>query len=64
LRHVVPTIPPYREFVRPGGLMSDGVRLTGSYRMVGVYTDRGQRSEASSRRRATGASSYNDLVGL
>ena len=40
LRHAVPTISPYREYVRAGGLMSYGVSLTDLYRLVGVYTGR------------------------
>jgi putative ABC transport system substrate-binding protein len=40
LRHAVPTISPYREFVRAGGLMSYGVGLTELYRLVGVYVGR------------------------
>jgi putative tryptophan/tyrosine transport system substrate-binding protein len=40
LRHAVPTISPYREYVRAGGLMSYGVGLTDLYRLVGVYTGR------------------------
>ena len=36
-RHAVPTISPYREFVRAGGLMSYGVSITDLYRLVGVY---------------------------
>jgi putative tryptophan/tyrosine transport system substrate-binding protein len=40
LRHGVPTISPYREFARAGGLMSYGVRLTDLYRLVGVYAGR------------------------
>ena len=39
-RHAVPTISPYREYVRAGGLMSYGVSLTDLYRLVGVYTGR------------------------
>jgi putative ABC transport system substrate-binding protein len=39
-RHAVPTISPYREFVRAGGLMSYGVSITGLYRLVGTYTGR------------------------
>jgi putative tryptophan/tyrosine transport system substrate-binding protein len=39
-RHAVPTISPYREFVRAGGLMSYGVSITDLYRLVGVYTGR------------------------
>ena len=38
LRHAVPTISPYREFVIAGGLISYGVSLTDLYRLVGVYT--------------------------
>ena len=40
LRDAVPTISPYREFVRAGGLMSYGVSITDLYRLVGVYTGR------------------------
>lgn len=40
LRHRVPAISPYREFVRAGGLMSYGVSITELYRLVGVYTGR------------------------
>jgi putative ABC transport system substrate-binding protein len=40
LRHAVPAISPYREFVRAGGLMSYGVSITDLYRLVGVYTGR------------------------
>jgi putative tryptophan/tyrosine transport system substrate-binding protein len=40
LRHAVPAISPYREYVRAGGLMSYGVSLTDLYRLVGVYTGR------------------------
>ena len=40
LRHAVPTISPYREFVGAGGLMSYGVSITELYRLVGVYTGR------------------------
>jgi putative ABC transport system substrate-binding protein len=39
-RHAVPTISPYREFARAGGLMSYGVSITDLYRLVGVYTGR------------------------
>ena len=39
-RHAVPTISPYREFVRAGGLMSYGVSITDLYRLVGAYTGR------------------------
>jgi putative ABC transport system substrate-binding protein len=40
LRHAVPTIFQYREFVAAGGLMSYGGSLTDSYRLAGVYTGR------------------------
>ena len=39
-RHAVPTISPYREFVRAGGLMSYGGSVTDLYRLVGVYAGR------------------------
>ena len=44
-RHGVPTISPYREFVRAGGLMSYEVSITDLYRLVGVYTGRILRGE-------------------
>jgi ABC-type uncharacterized transport system substrate-binding protein len=40
LRHAVPTISPYRDFVTAGGLMSYGGNLTDQYRLVGVYVGR------------------------
>jgi putative tryptophan/tyrosine transport system substrate-binding protein len=40
LRHAVPTVSPYREFVAAGGLMSYGASITGLYRLVGVYVGR------------------------
>jgi putative ABC transport system substrate-binding protein len=40
LRHAVPTISPYREFVAAGGLMSYGGSLIDQYRLVGVYVGR------------------------
>jgi putative ABC transport system substrate-binding protein len=40
LRHAVPTISPYREFVTAGGLMSYGGSLIDQYRLVGVYVGR------------------------
>ena len=40
LRHAVPTIFQYREFVAAGGLMSYGGSQTDAYRLVGAYTGR------------------------
>jgi putative ABC transport system substrate-binding protein len=40
LRHAVPAIFLYREFVATGGLMSYGSSLTDGYRLMGVYTGR------------------------
>ena len=40
LRHAMPTISPYREFVTAGGLMSYGGSLIDQYRLVGVYVGR------------------------
>jgi putative tryptophan/tyrosine transport system substrate-binding protein len=40
LRHAVPTVSPYREFVTSGGLMSYGASVTDLYRLVGVYVGR------------------------
>ena len=40
LRHAVPTIFQYREFVAAGGLMSYGGSIMDSYRQAGVYTGR------------------------
>ena len=40
LRHAVPTISPYPEFVPAGGLMSYGASVTDQYRLVGVYAGR------------------------
>ena len=40
LRHAVPTISPYREFVTADGLMSYGGSLIDQYRLVGVYVGR------------------------
>jgi putative tryptophan/tyrosine transport system substrate-binding protein len=39
-RHAMPTISPYGEFVRAGGLMSYGGNIPELYRLVGVYTGR------------------------
>jgi ABC-type uncharacterized transport system substrate-binding protein len=40
LRHAVPTITQFREFVAAGGLMSYGGNLTDVYRLCGVYAGR------------------------
>jgi ABC-type uncharacterized transport system substrate-binding protein len=40
IRHAVPTIFAFREFVTGGGLMSYGGSLTESFRWVGVYAGR------------------------
>src|SRR5262249_20250140 len=40
LRHAVPAIFLYREFVAAGGLMSYGGDLADNFRLVGVYTGR------------------------
>jgi len=40
LRHAMPAVSPYREFVAAGGMMSYGGSLTDQYRLVGVYTGR------------------------
>jgi putative tryptophan/tyrosine transport system substrate-binding protein len=37
VRHAVPTISAYREFIAAGGLMSYGGSLTDAYRLTGVY---------------------------
>jgi putative ABC transport system substrate-binding protein len=38
LRHAMPAIFIYREFVAAGGLMSYGANAAESYRLVGIYT--------------------------
>ena len=40
LRHLVPTIFQYRQFVAAGGLASYSGSITDSYRLAGVYTGR------------------------
>src|SRR5262249_32304727 len=40
LRHAVPAINQYPEFVAAGGLMSYGGSSTDNYRLVGIYTGR------------------------
>jgi putative ABC transport system substrate-binding protein len=40
LHRAVPTISPYREFVRAGGLMSYGGSTADSYRLAGIYVGR------------------------
>jgi putative ABC transport system substrate-binding protein len=40
LRHAVPTISPYQEFVTAGGLMSYRASVTDQYRLVGAYVGR------------------------
>jgi len=40
VRHAIPTMYSYREFVVAGGLISYGVSLTETYRQVGLYTGR------------------------
>ena len=40
LRHAMPTISPYRVYVRAGGLMSYGPTSSTVWRQIGVYTGR------------------------
>ena len=40
LRHAMPTVSPYRDFVTAGGLVSYGGSITDQYRTVGVFTGR------------------------
>jgi putative tryptophan/tyrosine transport system substrate-binding protein len=47
IRHAIPTIFGFREFVAAGGLMSYGGTLTESFRWVGVYTGRILKGEKS-----------------
>jgi putative tryptophan/tyrosine transport system substrate-binding protein len=46
LRHTVPAIFQYREFVASGGLMSYGTGTTDVFRQVGIYTSRLLRGES------------------
>ena len=46
LRHTVPAIFQYREFVASGGLMSYGTSATDVFRQVGIYTSRLLRGES------------------
>jgi putative ABC transport system substrate-binding protein len=46
LRHTVPAIFQYREFVASGGLMSYGTSTTDVFRQVGIYTSRLLRGES------------------
>jgi putative ABC transport system substrate-binding protein len=46
LRHTVPAIFQYREFVASGGLMSYGTSTTDVFRQVGIYASRLLRSES------------------
>jgi putative ABC transport system substrate-binding protein len=45
LRHAVPTIFQFRQFVAAGGLMSYGGNVLDAHRQVGVYTGRILRGE-------------------
>jgi putative ABC transport system substrate-binding protein len=40
MRHAIPTIFPFRQYVEAGGLMSYGSDIRASYRLVGLYTGR------------------------
>jgi putative ABC transport system substrate-binding protein len=46
LRHTVPAIFQYREFVASGGLMSYGTSTTDVFRQVSIYTSRLLRGES------------------
>ena len=45
VRHAIPSISPYREFTRAGGLMSYGANVIGASRQAGIYTGRILRGE-------------------
>jgi len=40
VRNAIPSISPYQEFARAGGLMSYGASISGASREVGIYTGR------------------------
>lgn len=40
VRHSIPTVSPYREFTRAGGLLSYGANIVAASRQAGVYTGR------------------------
>ena len=64
LRHAVPTISPYREFVTAGGMISYGGSLTDQYRLVGVYTGRILKGERPTELPVQQASKVELLVNL
>ena len=45
VRHALPSISPYQEFARAGGLMSYGASINGASRLAGTYTGRILRGE-------------------
>ena len=48
VRHLVPTIYPYREMTEIGGLMSYGASLVDTWRQAGIYTGRILKGETPS----------------
>jgi putative tryptophan/tyrosine transport system substrate-binding protein len=40
MRHAIPAIFPFRQYIEAGGLMSYGSDIRASYRHVGIYTGR------------------------